>query len=182
MWGREALSFSAEVPKLDLNWSTLTRDLSGISPMKFLRLIQTNSLTPSVHPGLEFDFAAEARVDEDNIADSKSHAEEPPGETDREGVRAGDGSGEGDVAIGACGGRKERGIKSPAGTGEHEEEIKAGGEKSFDGLEFAVEEPYAGHGCDHPDGDYESKRIAEVVVKACRADDDGGDEANDGQG
>ena len=91
--------------------------------MRFLCLIQAKSLNPSVHPGLKFDFAAEARVDEDNIADSEGHAEEPPGETDREGVRAGDGFGEGDVAIGACGGGKERGIKSPAGAGEHEEEV-----------------------------------------------------------
>ena len=89
--------------------------------MHFLHLIQANSLTSSVRPGLEFDFAAEPCVDEDNIADSEDHAAKPPGETDREGVRAGGGLGEGDVAIGASGGRKERGIKSPAGTREPRE-------------------------------------------------------------
>ena len=75
-------------------------------------LIQANSLAPSVHLALEFDFSAEAHVDEDNIGDSEGHAEEPPCETDRESLWAGDAFGEGHVAIGSCGGGKESGIKS----------------------------------------------------------------------
>jgi hypothetical protein len=70
-------------------------------------------------------FALEAAVDEDDVADSERHAEEPPGEAYSERVRTGDCAGEGDVI--GCAGRvgQQNGIEPPAGTGEHEEQVEA---------------------------------------------------------
>ena len=75
--------------------------------------------------GLHIDLSSEPAVDEDNVSDGESHAEGPPYEADRKRVRAGEGFGQGDVAVLAGGGGEQGWIKPPAGSGEHEEQIEA---------------------------------------------------------
>src|SRR6185437_10586584 len=126
-------------------------------------------------------FAFEAGVDEDDVGYGEGHAEGPPGETDGQRVRAGDGTGESDVAIGACGCGEQGGIDAPACAGEHEEEIERGGEECFDRLLVAIEEPDAGERGENSDGNDEGDGVAVVVVETGGANSDGGDQADDGE-
>ena len=93
-------------------------------------------------------------------------------------MRAGDGAAEGDVAISAGGGWKQRRIESPAGSGQHEEQVEARRQKCFDRLGLAIEEPESSQGCDDADRNDERSREVEVIVQAGWTHNNGGGETD----
>src|ERR1039457_2350277 len=131
---------------------------------------------------MHIDLAAELAIYKDDVADGQQHSEAPPDQTHGERVRAGDGAGEGNVAIGASGGGKQRGVKAPTCAGQHEEQIEAGREKSLHRLGLAVEEPDPGKRGGNAHGNDERSRVVEVIVQAGRAHGDGGSETDRGEG
>ena len=126
-------------------------------------------------------FPAKFAVHKDNITDGEHHANAPPDQADSKCMLTGDGATERDVVRSAGGGRKQRGIDSPARSSQHEEQVKARGEKRFDRLSLAVEEPESEQG--HSDADRHNERswIVEVIVQTGRAYGDCGQEADRGE-